>query len=825
MLEVDACSADTGQASDYDARTVGPSAEKRSTFGFRRRAGGLVTASWPELSAEDTAIRQEPRSRRADGEKRRSSGLATLPPLDASWRRLFFPLSIVTAGLTVYYNSFAGVFLFDDRSHILGDRRLKALWSLWEAVTRRRAVVDYSLALNYEVGGESSWGYHAVNLTIHILAALTLFGIVHRTLRFEPRAPRGADARGASPAGRAAPWLAWTVALIWVVHPLLTQSVTYVIQRAESLMGLCYLLTLYCFLRGAQMTNCKIASIQRADPGLEVDLRCTAWWYAAAAIFCALGMGSKAVMVTAPLAVVLYDRVFISHSFLQALRRRWAVYTALAATWGVLWTCGVVEGVLSTAPRAANVGFGFKGITPLEYALTQLGVIVQYMKISLWPAPLCLDYDWQVARTAEAIVPPLPLIAALMVGTIWALFRRPRLGFVCACFFLILVPTSSIIPIKDVHFEHRMYLPLAAEITLMVIGAHWCLGTLATRLTLSDTARRSVHVALVVVVVASLAYAGIKRNRVYHSEVGMWQDVLDKHPSSTRAAENLGIALLGAGRMDDAMAALREAVQISPYSANVHNGLGFVLIAHGRLEEAIASFREAVRLDPKFDRAQLNLGNALVDTNRRDEAIGHFRIALQYHPQYAEARLNLGNALLTQGKVDEAIEQYRILLDFDPYDASGWGNLGTALLNKSRTDRAALDEAIEALDEALEINPASHNVHNSLGIAFASQGKLDAAIEAFRQALRHKPDFANAHSNLANCLFEKGNIEGTVRHYEEALRINPADPNTHFELGRVLAGVGRHDAAIAEFRQALRINPDHTAARTALEAALDESGR
>lgn len=783
----------------------------------------------PGAGAEDADIKQEPKSREGEESRPHGFSLLTFRPIDVSWRRLFFPLSIVAAGLTAYYNSFAGVFLFDDRSHILGDRRLKTLWPLWEALSRRRAVVDYSLALNYEAG-ESSWGYHAVNVAIHILAALTLFGIVRRTLQYEPCAPNGADARRSRPAARSAPWLALTIALIWVVHPLGTQSVTYLIQRAESLMGLFYLLTLYCFIRGAQVTDWKVGSTPAGSLKREVESAlgsgpsCRTWWYAAAVVSCALGMGSKAVMVTAPVVILLYDRVFISQSLSQALRRRWVVHTALAATWGVLWTCGVVKGVLSTSAKV-NVGFGFKGITPLGYALTQLGVIVQYMKVSLWPAPLCLDYDWPAARTAEAIAPPLPVMAAVIIGTVWALIHRPRLGFVCAWFFLILAPTSSIIPIKDVHFEHRMYLSLAAGITLMVIGTHWGVRHLFTRLSLADSLRQCVHVGLGVIVVASLTYATVRRNRVYHSEVGMWRDVLDKHPSSPRAAENLGIALLGADRMADAMTALREAVRISPHSANVHNGLGFTLVVHGQLEEAIASFREAVRLDPRFDRAHLNLGNALFDTGRPDEAIEHFRIALQYHPQYAEARLNLGNALLTQGKVEEAIEQYRILLDFDPYDASGWGNLGTALLNKSRTDRAALEEAIEALQEALTINPAAHNVHNSLGIALASQGKLDDAIEAFRQALRHKSDFASAHGNLANCLFEQGDVVGTVHHYTEALRINPTDPNTHFELGRVLAGLGNHDAAIAEFRQALRINPDHAAARRALEAALDESAR
>src|ERR1022692_1539631 len=207
--------------------------------------------------------------------------------------RKFIPLMVVAAGLLAYHNSFTGPFIFDDFYSIEDNPTIHHLWPIWQTLSpprigaptvEGRPLVNLSLAINYALGGYRLWGYHALNLTIHILAALTLFGIVRRTL-LQPRLQERF--------GAAADGLALAVAVLWMVHPLQTESVTYIIQRAESLMGLFYLLTLYCFLRAAGA----------GGPGRF-------WWLAASVFACLLGMATKEVMVSAPLVVLLYDRTF-----------------------------------------------------------------------------------------------------------------------------------------------------------------------------------------------------------------------------------------------------------------------------------------------------------------------------------------------------------------------------------------------------------------------------------------------------------------------------------------------------------------------------------
>lgn len=755
-----------------------------------------------------------------------------------AWLALLLPILVVAAALAAYLPSFAGVFLFDDRLHILGDRRITVLWPLWETLARKRPVVDFSLAVNYALSGKHVFAYHAVNLTIHILAALTLLGIVRRTLLREPFRARYHGS---------AAWFALTVALIWVLHPLQTQSVTYLVQRAESLMGLFYLLTLYCVLRGIDVVATAGGSTTPADPisgapggplaGDRVSAR-RRGWYVAAVVCCALGMGSKAVMVTAPVVILLYDRVFVSQSFPAAVRRRAFLYVGLVATWGVLWMNGLARGVLSTTTQHANVGFGYKGATPWQYARTQCGVLVEYGRLSLWPNPLCLDYVWPLAKTTGDFLATGLVIVSLLGLVTWAVLRgrpqsgrrgrsaAPSMGFAGAWSFIILAPTSSFVPIKDALFEHRMYLPLAGVVVLVVFGAHEALRWIGDRLSwgvaepLCGLRGSWTRVGLALVVITALGVGTYRRNTVYQSEAGMWRDVRDKRPHSARAAENLGTALLAEGRMDEAMIELRSAVQIAPNSAEVRNGLGFVLIASRQFDEAIESFREALRLKPTHRRARINLGNALADTGRVEEAMREFRTALRFRPKYSEARLNLGNALLSQGRVDEAIEAYRRILRDEPAHASAWGNLGSALLNKG-----SLADAIDALKRALQANPDSHNAHNSLGIALASQHELHGAIEEFRRALKLKPDLGGAHFNLGNCLVETGDVNGAVRHYRKALAIQPTNVDARYELGVALNKQGKVDEAAEQFRQALQIKPDHAAAAAALEAALATRGQ
>lgn len=479
-----------------------------------------------------------------------------------------YPVVLVIAGALAYATSVGGAFLLDDHSNIVLEESIRSFDGVWQAA---RPVVSLSLRINYALGAERVEGYHLFNIGVHLLAGLTLYGWLRRTLR---RFPQG------HPAQASATGLSFVVALLWLVHPLQTQAVSYVIQRSECLMALFYLLTVYCIVRGA-------------DSGR--------WWYAAALPACALGMMSKEVMITAPVLAILYDRVFIAPSWRQLVRQRGILHLALMATW-VLLRGPLSWAVMPSSPQT-TAGFGLQGVTPWEYAATQPGVILHYLRLVFWPHPLCLDYGWPVARTAAAILVPGALVMALLLVTLWGLWRKPWLGFWGAWFFVILAPTSSIMPIADIAFEHRMYLPLAAVLVLCVLAVHAALLGLGRQGWSEGTLRaaRGWSVAIVALVCMALT---TMRNADYQSELAMWENVVAQHPENARAHYNLARALCGTNDIDRADREFRVAIGLKPDDWRPHFGYGHMLFVHHRLMEAAAEFQTVLRLNPGMRQAE-----------------------------------------------------------------------------------------------------------------------------------------------------------------------------------------------------------------------------
>jgi tetratricopeptide (TPR) repeat protein len=460
------------------------------------------------------------------------------------------------------------------------------------SVVGGRPVLSLSLALNHAVGGDDPLGYHLANLGIHILSALLLFGVVARTLAYRPALfPTGTD--------RILPALA--VALLWAVHPLQTEAVTYVSQRSESLMGLFYLLTLYAFIRGAQTPE------PRA-------------WQLLAIAACALGMATKEVMVTAPLVVLAYDRTFVSGSFMDALRTRRGLYLGLALTW-------IVLALLSPGLGGRGVGYGL-GYSWWTYALTECWAVGHYLVLSLWPHPLVFDYGAVIGIGPRKALPWACLLAVLAGFSAAGFARRGALGFAGVCFFLILAPSSSVVPVGyQPVAEHRMYLPLAAVIAVLVAGAWARLG------------RRSLPLAAVAALALGICAAG--RNRDYRSEVTLWDATARARPGNPRARLALGSALSRESRHAEAAGEFTEALRLDPGDFRARMGLGQELSSMGRADEALAEYRRIAPLTPDLARLHYDIAVALERTGRGAEAAGQFREALRIEPGYAGALAGL----------------------------------------------------------------------------------------------------------------------------------------------------------------------------------------
>jgi tetratricopeptide (TPR) repeat protein len=601
------------------------------------------------------------------------------------------PLLVVLAALVAYSGTFTAPFLFDDAG-ILDTDALHAL--SWSTVTgTSRPLVQLSFALNWAAGGANVVGYHVVNLVVHALAGLALYGIAGGTLRLA-----GLRDDAALP-----------IALLWTVHPLQTESVTYVVQRAESMMGLCYLLTLYCVIRGAAARG--------------------GGWYGGAVVACALGMLCKPGMATAPLAVWLYDRAFLAGSFRAAWQARRSTYAGLFATWSIL----VVLLVSQEHESAATAGFAMRDVSFAEFAGSQPGVILRYLFLVVWPHGLVLDYGWRPAEGFGEIVLPALVLAAGVGGALVAFRGRPRLAFLVLAFLLTLLPSSSVIPIRDLAFEHRMYLPLAPLVALLVLGA----ASAIARLDLGPARTRRLATIATAVVVTALGALTIVRNRDYRSPIAMWTDVTEKRPHNARAFTNLAQAYLAELRTDQALAAARTAIALDPNGPDAHVHVGHALAIHGRYADAEAAYTEALRLRPGHAEALNNWGVLLAEQGRWAEADARYAEALRTRPFYAEAMNNRGVALMELGRHDGAVAHFRDALRISPSYAEAYSNLGNLFLRRQRPL-----EAIAEYRRALALRPDLPEVHFNLTLALASAGQREAAEAHAREAIRLRPDLA-----------------------------------------------------------------------------------
>jgi tetratricopeptide (TPR) repeat protein len=674
------------------------------------------------------------------------------------------PVVLATLCAAAYANTFHVPFIFDDFLAILNNPSIRRLWPIWPVLspprvlyTGGRPVVNLSFAVNYALGGMTAWGYHLANLIIHLLAALALLGIVRRTL-LRPALQARFGARATT--------LALAVAVLWMVHPLQTEAVTYISERCELLMGLFYLLTLYCFIRGSE--------------GGESNR-----WFLACVAACFLGTASKEVMVTAPVMVLLYDRTFVTGSFQEAWARHWRLYLGLASSWLLL-----AHLMVGLHYRSAGYGLGISG---WAYALIECRTVARYLWLSVWPHPLVFDYgNFVPAQSVGDVAPYAAILAALAAGTFVKLKGRPgphgrgrAIGFLGAWFFVVLSPTSSVVPLVGQPMaEHRMYLPLAAVTTLVVFSIA------------AYVPRRSTFVFLGLTVV--LGCLTFQRNEDYRTAATIWTDALAKRPHNSRAENNLALALIDEGRTADAIPHFVAALRLDPDQPIIRNDYAAALVDMGHIDEGIAQLQETLRRSPDYAPARKTLN--LISEHRFRVDIERSQATLAAHPDDPAAHIAFAELLADMGRRDDAIAQYQQALRLDPSSASAHYNLANLLAEYDRED-----DALAHYIAAASLAPNDPRIQINLGNLFLKQAHWDQAIAAYTDALRLDPTAFEAYNNIAIAFADRGDLPDATAHFREAARLRPQLPEIHKELAEILNRQGLHDEAQRESAEAQRL--------------------
>jgi protein O-mannosyl-transferase len=711
--------------------------------------------------------------------------------------------ALAIAAIVAYAPALRAPLLYDDPLVFEKNPSLQRLWPLSVPLqpppntpVSGRPVVNYSLALNsavsewFGVGQEtnaaapySTFGFHIGNVLLHLVCGALILGILRRTLRSQRY-----DAWWAAHAEAGA----IAVTALWLLHPIQTEAVDYLAQRTELLVSVCYAGTLY-------------ASIRAWDAASDQGRRA---WFAAALFVCLLGMGSKEVMISAPIAVILYDRAFRYTTWGQITRggRSW-FYLALLATIGVLIA------LLAGTPRANTVGFHL-GITWYQYLYSQAWALAHYLRLVAWPNRLTLDYGNRPI-TGPGGIPGLILLGAFGIATLVAWSRANRwgwFGFLGAWFFLLLGPSSSVVPIvTEIAAERRIYLALVSVLVIVVVGVEALRRRLVRRYG-ADVRSPWLIPGAFVVVCAALAVTTFQRSQLYADPVALWLDLVQRPSRNPRVYDNLAVSMLRRDltREGDAVGLWRRAVGVdSTYAAGWYK-LGVIALSHQQLDDADRDFARALANDPNHPGALDKMGDVLVARGQTTQGIADLeRSAIE--AQTDTTMIDLGNAYLKADSIEAAVRSFRSALKLDPSRTDVVVFLGALL-----SEHGHPDEAVPYLEQAVARQPSSGIDRALLSVAYAELARTADAAAAANAAVGLGGNDERVYLFAGEAMLRVERAADAETYCARAVQLSPSDPEALTALGAAKAAQGKRADAGALYRRALGIAPTYQPARDAL---------
>ena len=558
---------------------------------------------------------------------------------------------LLLIGFVLYAHTLSSSFHFDDWHVIVNNPairdpgNLKAIWSVFNT----RFVAGLTYAFNYALGRLNPFWYHLFNIISHILSSL----LVHSLILLTFQTPR---MKGNSLVVRKRP-VAFFAALLFLVHPLQTQAVNYLWQRTASLAAFFYL--------------CAMTSYVRTRLA-----RTSSWGYLIAFFAAFLGLLTKETTGTLPVMLLLYEFCFFE-SWKENGRRRLLFLLPFLVT-----PCMIPILLRNAGPNLLSLlrheGSDY-AMSHREYLWTEFNVMRTYLRLLWFPVRQNVDYDYPIAHRffEPGTVLSFLLLAAIGLVSLKTFRRQPLLSFGILWFFLTLSVESSFIRLRDVIFEHRLYLPMAGFAIF-----------LPTALTLLLKDRRK-FIALSLVILLTFSIATYRRNSIWKDEITLWQDTVRKSPGKARAHFALGVAYGEKRDLDKAIASYEKALQLNPAYVEAYNNLGAAYGSRGDYQRAIKEFRKSLQMDPGYEEARTHLKRAydLAGLNQGIEgnynkAIAYFEKSLRLKSDAPEVYCNLGTTHARKGDFDKAIRSYEKAIALKPTYIEAHVNLGIAYLQR-----------------------------------------------------------------------------------------------------------------------------------------------
>ena len=631
--------------------------------------------------------------------------------------KLLSILLIACAGLIAYANSFHCAFQFDDQPSITGNllirniHRLQDIWSYWPC----RFLSYLSLALNYRLNGLDVTGYHIFNLSVHLMSALLVWWLVLLTL--------STPVMKKDPSAGHALLMALTAGLVFVTHPIQTQAVTYIVQRAAAMATMFYLASLCLYVK---------SRLSRDRGPLQKT------YYTAALITAIAAMFSKEIAITLPLMLVLYEFYLLR----TGKNLDWKYLSPFLLTLLIIPATILLAKPLNTQ---GGVGEGGANISALQYLLTEFRVIVTYIRLAFLPLNQNLDYDYRISHSLFEwpVLISLVFLAAVLFFAKKLFSKHRLLSFSILWFFLTLMPESSFLPIKDVIYEHRLYLPLVGFSLFLAGGMSRLFGrnTVVLLITLS-------------VVTGFNSFLTCQRNKIWLNDFTLWDDTVKKSPHKARPYNNRGYASGEQGRFTQAMSDFDKAIDLDPDYAEVYKNRGVIEEKQNDLGPALSDFSRAIALRPRFAEAYTNRGAIYAGQNNLGPALADFSKVIALMPEDAQAYYNRGIIESKQNALGPAQSDFSIAVALNPRYADAYHNRGVIEAIQNDFARAMAD-----FSRAIELNPQNAQAYYYRGIIFAKQNNLTQAISDYNKAIEINPRYTQAYNDRLTALKQASGIK------------------------------------------------------------------
>ena len=685
---------------------------------------------------------------------------------------------IILLGIIIYSNSFTCSFNFDDIDNIVNNKSIRNLsdTNAWLSYSTNRPVSMFTFALNYHFNKLDVWYYHLFNFIIHLINTCLVWWFT--LLIFSSPALKNNSII------KHKKIIAFLTALLFVSHPLATQSVTYIVQRMTSMAAMFYLLSLSFYLKARLF---------------DIKYRYNYFWFGGSFIFAILAVFTKENAFTLPFAIILLEIFFLRTKKLQINFKDYRIILLIATFLSLIIIIPFKFNlsIFNTIPPI--IGRNTVAISPSNYLLTQFSVIAKYIQLLFVPFNQNLDYDFPISNNFFNIRTLLCFLflLSLVVLAIF-LFKHNRIiSFGIFWFLLTLSIESSIIPINDVIYEHRTYLPsfgffliLSYSIFILFYQKH-----------------RYLAISIFVLIIISNSFLAHERNKVWKDDLTLWNDVVSKSPEKERPFYNRGLSYRKIGKIENAIADFTKVIEINPKNEMAYSNRGLDYGKQGQFNKAIQDFSTAIEINPKLSSAYYNRGVSYSKYSQWEMAIEDYSKVIENDPNYPMAYFNRGVAYDNLGQIEKAIADFSKSIQIDPENSVAFYNLGIAYGKIGQ-----IEKSIVYFTKAIEFNNNYEEAYFNRGIAYERTAQWSKAIEDYSSVIKINPKYANALHNRGVIFLNLGQFEKAIADFSIALEISPKFSSAYYHRGVSYSKLGQWNKANEDYNITIEIDPDNSLA-------------